>query len=98
MGSMRTISKELFDRIKTAGNTDTLKNILLSSGEIGDDELESVSGGACGGRPEESEKGLLCPECGGALLWDYDTSWTTAKCTKCRSFFVYNQGSFIKVE
>ncbi len=95
---MKTISKELFDKIKSAMSKEDMKKLLLSSGEIGDDELESVSGGACKGKPGESEKGLMCPGCGGALLWDYDTLWTTAMCNKCKSFFVYHGGSFIKAE
>lgn len=92
------ISEELFEKVKNTEEREDIAQLLISSGEIGDDELGFVSGGACKGDPEEGEKGLMCPECGSGLLWDYDTSWTTAKCTKCRGFFVYNNGSFIKVE
>ncbi len=95
---MKTISKELFDKIKTSESKDDMKKLLLSSGELSDDEIDSVSGGACKGKPSVSEKGLVCPECGGSLIWDYDVSWTTAMCSKCRSFFVYHSGSFIKAE
>ncbi len=95
---MKTISKELFEKAKTSENKDDMKRLLLSSGELMEDELDSVSGGACNGSAGDGEKGLRCPECGGALIWDYDVSWTTAVCRKCKSFFVYHNGSFIKAE
>ena len=65
------------------------KRLDVSTGELADDELDNVSGGSCAGEPKESEKGLTCPSCGGSLSWDYDESWTTARCKKCKKFYLY---------
>ena len=74
------------------------KHFRSSSGELADDELDSVSGGGCSGDPRESEKGLTCPSCGGKLRWEYDDyGWTTASCRKCKKLYVYAPYGFIEV-
>ena len=76
------------------------KRLELASGELSDEELDNVTGGACEGEPRESEKGLTCPACGGNLSWDYgedDFSWTTAKCKKCKKFYAYTPYGFVEV-
>lgn len=73
------------------------EHLTSSGGELFDDELSNVSGGACSGEPKESEKGLTCPSCGGGLSWDYDTSWTIAKCRKCKKLYVYESYGFVEV-
>ena len=78
-----------------------VKRLELSSGELSDDELDNVSGGACTAEPRESEKGLTCPSCGGNLSWDYpedDIGWTTAKCKKCKKLYAYMPYGFVEVK
>lgn len=73
------------------------KRLAVSTGELADDELDNVSGGACADEPKESEKGLTCPSCGGTLSWDYDISFTTAECKKCKKLYLYAPYGFVEV-
>lgn len=99
-------AEELFKMAKdggmpmdSEGAAKLFARLSYGQGELSDDELANVSGGGCGGgEARESEKGLKCPSCGGHLNWDYDISWTTAICKKCKKFYVYEQGVFIEAD
>lgn len=74
---------------EAAQNFDALQKYLSNqhTGELGDDELDSVSGGGCGSWPMVYQnttcKEWVCKKCGSRAIDVISTSGINGKCKKC---------------